>query len=1456
MLQGYENHNHPNGHGSQGNITFSNAREIAVPRLYVNLVMMDSTEKRIPIYKGKDVAFSLMKFCIFEGINDIALIEVLKRRIIRGVQRLEKLNKLERDPNYFSEIKEVDAEDFEQTEPTSTAKKTDPDLRGSILIQNRPFQVKSNSAQKRSLKRLSQNQNINLSPHKPTQPSYLNLEAKKDYSNKKKLKKPQKKKMLKRATSKVIESNTKKFKQGKSSAGKRKFQKFGLGIAMPSPSYSSIKKNLVDGHQFYSAQRAAYFPSSNSKKKKNVKKRSSKNAEGSDRSGLEGKTKMAKSIVKSKRSLIIETGRESRSPTYSSRQQKDNLRNSGFGNKANTTRSGASLENIGHKIMTPLAPTSDRKSVFGTRQKLRLSFKDLEINRKGANLSQNRAERGLKPKRERRLKTNNCKSRSPIGHQKCSKRAAGAVVNVMNIRNEVKKATAKLKQIKAAKSKYDDLNRVKEKEALSYSSTSRYNSYLYNQSELGASINQKVNMSHVSKSPFRHPAGFRKASLESSKPFEAIKPITVSKRRDIRFRKKIKDRKMSNELNFNSKTVTSFKKIRTKKSKKRDTLQERSHEIKPKKFIRDLPPPKYKSPKHQLRKFSAAKNSSKHSSRAELSNLNNTLFKSSQQTLLSRKNTNKRESANSLFNISQSNSQASADRLNFSKKASPQNFGRKKPQYALINDLTQKQKNISMLRKKRAKNAHQVSEALSRQSNASGEANSADRHSLRHKKRIFGERRPDGRSQTQIMTHRPLDSSDFGRAVNLSTTHATSTKIQYKNSIKSQSSRMISNRQRKLNVDSLRQHGRGQEAGRGVLEGRHIGSDTRLTSVGDHTSRGFEMARTFRDELIEDFDPAATLARDNEESFKPTKLNQRVPVKFKILKCEAAEVPTITLKSNTIPSYSTESVRLKPPLSSSKSKNIRESVREEERRDPDHGKEISTKVPIPENIEDSETIIYNLNHDINNEHEMEGYEEGEGNGSKVGNTHFRKPSTTNNSVSLGEFNKDQADFQEYVNQQYLFKNASNTGKVVGKRKKSLKPRKMNCLEDVLKAKKNTLKLENRITLDLKKKFDTAFDTMKEQKKRTQSAKKKAKKIEFGQPFSREDLIGAETPQHQEGKTNRHYYSSSDTMSQQKAQFQDRAQAGKSHTDMVEKTRSFQQQPEVEIQDVILARIHSNNSQDLLLEGRNPFNSPSMKEFDTQYSTRNKGYHQLEGEMPQPRIHLETDRVEVLSQEQSQPSYYPSTEITHSSDQQIMTPRTDSLHSNLGRLISGRGELQVVPELSETLNADEESQELNIQAMPVLNQSDPSNVYNLYYFNEEGRNLQKNLEKLSKSEYTTIKAGSLLEKKQLAQIQRMKQRKSSHSIPEIPLAEISQIKNQGGVETYDVKLMRTIFEIMDSDNDNLLSAQNIDLEKIPTGMLEHMEQILFEIYRSKKAIDFLAFVQIIRKNKLYKKLETV
>ena len=82
-------------------------KEELEPSLFVNLVMMDSTEKRIPIYKGKDVAFSLMKFCIFEGINDIALIEVLKRRVIRGVQRLEKLNKLSRDQVKKSHFKGV-----------------------------------------------------------------------------------------------------------------------------------------------------------------------------------------------------------------------------------------------------------------------------------------------------------------------------------------------------------------------------------------------------------------------------------------------------------------------------------------------------------------------------------------------------------------------------------------------------------------------------------------------------------------------------------------------------------------------------------------------------------------------------------------------------------------------------------------------------------------------------------------------------------------------------------------------------------------------------------------------------------------------------------------------------------------------------------------------------------------------------------------------------------------------------------------------------------------------------------------------------------------------------------------------------------------------------------------------------------------------------------------------------
>ena len=63
-----------------------------MPLMVVNLILLDSKESKIEIYEGRDITFSLMKFCMKEGIEDVALVEILKRRIERELKRIIRRN--------------------------------------------------------------------------------------------------------------------------------------------------------------------------------------------------------------------------------------------------------------------------------------------------------------------------------------------------------------------------------------------------------------------------------------------------------------------------------------------------------------------------------------------------------------------------------------------------------------------------------------------------------------------------------------------------------------------------------------------------------------------------------------------------------------------------------------------------------------------------------------------------------------------------------------------------------------------------------------------------------------------------------------------------------------------------------------------------------------------------------------------------------------------------------------------------------------------------------------------------------------------------------------------------------------------------------------------------------------------------------------------------------------------
>jgi len=70
------------------------------------------------------------------------------------------------------------------------------------------------------------------------------------------------------------------------------------------------------------------------------------------------------------------------------------------------------------------------------------------------------------------------------------------------------------------------------------------------------------------------------------------------------------------------------------------------------------------------------------------------------------------------------------------------------------------------------------------------------------------------------------------------------------------------------------------------------------------------------------------------------------------------------------------------------------------------------------------------------------------------------------------------------------------------------------------------------------------------------------------------------------------------------------------------------------------------------------------------------------------------------------------------------------------------------------------------------------------------------------------------------------------------------------------VLKTIFDLMDSDKDGLISPDQFELSSIPTDMLEHLEAILFEIHQSKSPTDFPTFVAVVNKYSLYDDLKTV
>lgn len=73
---------------------------------------------------------------------------------------------------------------------------------------------------------------------------------------------------------------------------------------------------------------------------------------------------------------------------------------------------------------------------------------------------------------------------------------------------------------------------------------------------------------------------------------------------------------------------------------------------------------------------------------------------------------------------------------------------------------------------------------------------------------------------------------------------------------------------------------------------------------------------------------------------------------------------------------------------------------------------------------------------------------------------------------------------------------------------------------------------------------------------------------------------------------------------------------------------------------------------------------------------------------------------------------------------------------------------------------------------------------------------------------------------------------------------------------NVEVLRTIFNMMDSDNDGYISPDHFELSDIPTEMLEHLEAILFEVHQQNCPTDFAGFVKIVNKYGLFEELQKV
>lgn len=86
-----------------------------------------------------------------------------------------------------------------------------------------------------------------------------------------------------------------------------------------------------------------------------------------------------------------------------------------------------------------------------------------------------------------------------------------------------------------------------------------------------------------------------------------------------------------------------------------------------------------------------------------------------------------------------------------------------------------------------------------------------------------------------------------------------------------------------------------------------------------------------------------------------------------------------------------------------------------------------------------------------------------------------------------------------------------------------------------------------------------------------------------------------------------------------------------------------------------------------------------------------------------------------------------------------------------------------------------------------------------------------------------------------------------------LRKKSQVRNLEKEASISEKEAKIIFNLLDSDNDNIISAKYIDLTQIHPFLLEIIQEVLFEMEAQNTSLSFQDFYKKMKKFMLEKKI---